>query len=235
MSALMPVRSDELEAVLLSFKVTAVALIVSLPIGLVLGWVLARGKFRGKVLLESACMLPLVLPPVVVGYLLLVLFGRSGLLGAPLYDHFGIRFAFTWFSAALACGVVSFPLLLRSVKLGFAAIDPRLELMSRSLGASRWRTFFSVSLRLCVPAIVSGSLLAFARGWGEFGATIMIAGNIAGETRTVPLAIYGAIDRPRGIDAAWPLVLISIIAATGAVFISEWLTQHTAMRMRRGF
>ena len=216
----------ELEAIRISLKVTTVAVILILPMGLVMGWLLARYRFPGKLWLEMACMLPLVLPPVVVGYLLLVVFGRGGFIGRRFAEFFGWQVSFTWLGASLACAVVSFPLLVRSVKLGFLAFDPRLELMARSLGAGRLRTFVSVSVPLCAPAIVSGVLLAFARGWGEFGATIMVAGNIPGQTRTVPLAIYGAMERPGGMEQAWRLTVVSIVVAALSLVVSEWLGQR---------
>ena len=218
--------SAELDAITLSFKVTLTALVASLPIGILVGWLLARRQFRGKVLLETLCMLPLVLPPVVVGYLLLILFGRRGPIGRALEHWLGASITFTWWGAALAAGVVGFPLLVRSVKIGFAAIDPRLETMARSLGAGRMRAFFSVSVPLSWSAIVSGAVLAFARGWGEFGATIVVAGSIAGQTRTVPLAIYGALETPNGLDRAWGLVVVSILVAAAAIGISEWLARR---------
>lgn len=216
-------REDELVALGISLKVSLVAVAFSLPPAIALGWVLARREFRGKVLVETLLMLPLVLPPVVVGYLLLVLFGRRGPIGQFLESWFDVRIAFTWWAAAIAAGVVGFPLLLRSVRLGFASIDPRLETMARTLGAGKLRAFFSISVPLARPAIVSGTALAFARGWGEFGATIMIAGSIAGQTRTVPLAVYGALESPDTVSRAWRLVVISVIVAWGALIVSEKL------------
>ncbi len=222
----MVLSPDEWQAVGLSLKVAAVAVAVSLPPAVLLGWILGRREFRGKVIVETLVTLPLVLPPVVVGYLLLMALGRRGIIGQALEDWLGVRIAFTWWAAALASAVVGFPLLVRSVRLGFAAVDPRLEAIARTLGASRWRTFFGVSIPLAWPAIVSGVVLAFARGWGEFGATIVIAGNIAGQTRTVPLAIYGSLETPGGFASAWPLVILSIVVAWAALLGSEWLARR---------
>lgn len=219
-------QPDALQAVALSLKVSAVAVAVSIAPGVAIAWLLARGRFPGKLLVETLLTLPLVLPPVVVGYLLLMVLGRHGALGRWLDAWLGIRIAFTWWGAALAAGVVGFPLLVRSVRLGFAAVDPRLEGMARTLGAGRLRTFLAVSVPLAWPAIVSGAVLAFARGWGEFGATIMIAGNIAGQTRTVPLAIYGALESPASMNAAWRLVILSIAVSWGALLVSEWLARR---------
>ncbi len=219
-------NAEEWQAVALSLKVSAVAIGASLPPAVAIAWVLARRAFRGKALVETLVTLPLVLPPVVVGYLLLLAFGRRGWIGVHLADWFGVHVAFTWFGAALASAVVGFPLLVRSVRLGFSSIDSRLESVARTLGAGPWRTFFSVSVPLAWPAIVSGAVLAFARGWGEFGATIMIAGNIAGQTRTVPLAIYGSLETPGGFSAAWRLVILSVVIAWGALLASEWLSRR---------
>ncbi len=221
-------REDELVALGISLKVSLVAVAFSLPPAIALGWLLARREFRGKIVVETLLMLPLVLPPVVVGYLLLVLFGRRGPIGQILESWFDVRIAFTWWAATIAAGVVGFPLLLRSVRLGFASVDPRLETMARTLGAGKLRAFFSISIPLARPAIISGIALAFARGWGEFGATIMIAGSIAGQTRTVPLAVYGSLESPDTVSRAWRLVVISVIVAWGALIVSEKLMRKNA-------
>lgn len=221
-------REDELVALGISLKVSLAAVAFSLPPAIALGWLLARREFRGKIVVETLLMLPLVLPPVVVGYLLLVLFGRRGPIGQILESWFDVRIAFTWWAATIAAGVVGFPLLLRSVRLGFASVDPRLETMARTLGAGKLRAFFSISIPLARPAIISGIALAFARGWGEFGATIMIAGSIAGQTRTVPLAVYGSLESPDTVSRAWRLVVISVIVAWGALIVSEKLMRKNA-------
>jgi len=220
--------AEELEALYLSLKVSAAALLLTSVPAIALGWLLARKRFAGRFVVETVVMLPLVIPPVVVGYLLLMCFGRRGIAGHLLKDWFDLDIAFTWFGAALAAAVVGFPLFVRSARIGFASMDVRLEGMARTLGAGRLRTFFSVSLPLCWPAIVSGAVLSFARGFGEFGATIMIAGNIAGRTRTVPLAVYSAMESPGGLDRAWRLVGISIAIAAAAMMASEWLSARGA-------
>lgn len=219
-------REEEVTALALSLKVSMAAVVVSLPLAVIIGWFLARRQFRGKTIVETLFTLPLVLPPVVVGYLLLIAFGRRGFIGRFLDEWLDVRIAFTWWGAALAAGVVGFPLLLRSVRIGFASVDPRLELMARSLGAGRLRTFWTVSIPLAMSAILSGAVLAFARGWGEFGATIMIAGNIAGQTRTVPLAVYGSLESPGAVNQTWRLVVISVVVAWVALALSEWLIRR---------
>ncbi len=174
--------------------------------------------------------LPLVLPPVVTGYLLLVLFGRRGWLGGVLEEWLGVRFVFDWKGAALASAVMAFPLLVRSIRLAFTSVDPHLEQAARSLGAGPFDTFFSVSLPLARHGVIAGSILAFAHSLGEFGATIMIAGSIPGETQTIPLLIYSELEAPGGIDRAWPLIAISIVISIAAVAAGEWLERRGSVR-----
>lgn len=216
----------ETEALLLSLKVAAWAVAVSLPLGILVAWLLVRTSFPGRSILNALVHLPLVLPPVVIGYLLLVLLGRNGPLGAWLDERFGIVIAFTWHAAAIAAGVMAFPLLVRAVRLSMEAVDPRLEGMAQSLGASRWRAFVTVTLPLTVPGILAGAVLAFARCLGEFGATITFAANIPGETRTLPLALYTAINMPGGEESAARLVVIAVVLALAALAISELLARR---------
>ena len=213
--------SEEYTVLVLSLKVGLLCVIISLPFAVLLGWVLARKNFRGKLILDGLCHLPLVLPPVVVGYLLLLLLGRRGFLGQILSDWFGVQIAFTWRGAVLAAAVVGFPLMLRAVRLAIESVDPRLERAARTLGANPLRAFFSITLRLATPGVLVGSLLAFARSLGEFGATITFVSNIAGETRTLPLAIFTYINQPDGEAAAARLVILSIILSLGALIASE--------------
>ena len=221
--------SEEWRILELSVRVGILCVLVSLPPGIMLGWLLARSNFRGKILLDGILHLPLVLPPVVTGYLLLVLFGRRGLLGAWLYDWLGIQFAFTWKGAVMASAVVGFPLMLRSIRLAIEGVDPRLESAARTLGSSPLHAFLSITLRLSAPGVWVGALLTFARSLGEFGATITFASNIAGETRTLPLAIYTFLNQPGGETPAARLVIISAIVSLGALIASEVVTR----RMRR--
>lgn len=207
----------ELQAVLLSLKVAAAAVACSLPFGIALGWVLARKQFRGRLLLETAVHLPLVLPPVVTGWLLLWTFGRNGPVGGVLESLLGLRLVFDWKGAALAAAVVSFPLMVRAVRLAFAAVDPRLEQAARTLGAGRLDTFLGISLPLAAPGVLAGCVLAFARSMGEFGATIMVAGSIPGATRTIPLEVYALLQVPGGAPAAWRLVALSVLVSAAAV------------------
>ena len=191
----------EWSVIALSLRVGVCCVLVSLPPALLVGWLLARHQFPGKLLLDGLFHLPLVLPPGVTGYLLLLLFGRRGLFG-PALAYLGIELAFDWKGAVAAAAVVAFPLVLRAVRLGIEAVDPRLERVARTLGASRTRAFVTVTLRLAVPGLLVGALLAFARSLGEFGATITFVSNIADQTRTLPLAIYTLLNQPGGEDAA---------------------------------
>jgi len=205
----------------LSLQVGLLCVVISLPFAIFLGWLLARKDFRGKLILDGLCHLPLVLPPVVTGYLLLLLLGRRGFLGQILNNWFDFQIAFTWKGAVLAASVVGFPLMLRAVRLAIENVDPRLERAARTLGAHPFHAFFSITLRLATPGLLVGSLLAFARSLGEFGATITFVSNIAGETRTLPLAIFTYINQPDGEAAAARLVIISIILSLGALIASE--------------
>jgi molybdate transport system permease protein len=222
----------EWQAVRLTILVASVAVVVSLPFAVTMGWLLAKRNFPGKFLLETAINLPLVLPPVVTGYLLLVTFGRQGILGSFLESTFGLRFVFDWKGAALASSVVAFPLLVRPIRLAFAAIDDRLVQAARTLGAGPLDAFWTIMLPLARPGILSGSILAFARSMGEFGATIMVAGNIPGQTRTVPLMIYSLLDAPGGTQQSVRLVVASIIIAAGALLAGELLDRYGRQRLQ---
>lgn len=216
----------EIQAIQLSLEIGTVAVIGSLPIGIAAAWLLARKAFPGRALLNVAVHLPLVLPPVVVGYLLLVLLGRQGALGGPLEAWFGVRLPFTKAGAAIACAVVAFPLLVRAIRLSIEASDQRLEAAARTLGASEVRVFLTVTLPLMVPGILTGATLAFARALSEFGATITFAANIPGQTQTLPLALFTVTQSPGGEAAAARLCLLSIVLAVGAIGVSEWLSRR---------
>ncbi|MCI4666128.1 MAG: molybdate ABC transporter permease subunit [Neomegalonema sp.] len=213
----------ELAVALLSLKVAGVAAAFSLVPAVALAWVLAKKKFFGKTALEAVVNLPLVLPPVVVGFALLELFGRRGVIGAWLFENFGLRVAFTWEGAALAAAVMGFPLVVRAARLAFEAVDPDLEEAARTLGAGPWRRFATIALPLAAPGVIAGALLGFARALGEFGATIAFVGNQPGETRTLPIAIYTELQRPGGEDAAGRLVIYAILLALAAVAAAEAL------------
>ncbi len=224
---------SEWEAVRVSVVVAATAVLVSLPFGIVLGWWLARRQFVGKEAAEVLINLPLVLPPVVTGYLLLLALGRHGWLGEPLERWLGLRFVFDWKGAALAAAVVSFPLMVRSIRLAFAGVDPRYEQTARTLGAGPWDSFFTVSIPLARDGIIAGCVLAFARSLGEFGATVMIAGNIPGSTRTMSLFIYNQLETPGGFERVQPLVLTSVVVAGAALVAGEWLERAGRRRVGR--
>ncbi|MFS2223275.1 molybdate ABC transporter permease subunit [Pantoea sp. B65] len=221
----------EWQAVELSLKVSTVAVIFSLPLGILVAWILVRCQFPGKALLDSVIHLPLVLPPVVVGYLLLITLGRRGMIGEWLYDWFGFTFAFSWRGAALASGVVAFPLMVRAIRLALEAVDSKLEQAARTLGAGRWRVFFTITLPLTMPGIIVGTVLGFARSLGEFGATITFVSNIPGETRTIPNAMYTLIETPGAEDAAARLCGISILLALVSLLLSEWLARWGRKRL----
>jgi molybdate transport system permease protein len=229
----MPLTADEFDAIRLTCLVALAAVACSLPLGIVLAWTLARREFYGKTLLETMLNLPLVLPPVVTGYLLLVLFGRRGIIGQWLDSALGIQLVFDWKGAVLASGVMAFPLLVRPMRLSFAGVDRRLEMAARTLGAERLDVFWTISLPLAARGIVAGAVLAFARAMGEFGATIMIAGNIPGQTRTVPLYIYGLLETPGGMDRAPTLVAWCILIAASALLIGEYL-ERRGLRLQQG-
>ena len=202
------ITPTEWTAVLLSIRVATVATLVATPLGIALAFLLARRDFWGKSLLDALVHLPLVLPPVVTGYLLLLAFGRRGLFGAFLADHLGIVFAFRWTGAALACGVMSFPLLVRPIRLSIEAVDRKLEQAAETLGATPWRVFFTVTLPLALPGVLAGMVLGFAKAIGEFGATITFVSNVPGQTQTLPLAIYSALQQPNGDAMVWRLSAI---------------------------
>ena len=220
---------DEWTAVELSLRIAVVATVVSLPFGIAIAWLLARKDFWGKALLDGVVHLPLVLPPVVTGYLLLITFGRKGLVGGFLAD-FGIVFSFRWTGAALACGIMAFPLLVRAIRLSFEAIDRRLEDAASTLGASGMWTFLTVTLPLALPGVIAGMVLAFAKALGEFGATITFVSNIPGETQTLSAAIYTFTQIPNGDAAAMRLVIIAIVIALAALVASEWFARRAGMR-----
>ena len=220
---------DEWTAVRLSLQIAVTATAFSLPFGVLAAYALARWRFPGKFLFDGFIHLPLVLPPVVTGYILLMLLGRRAPLGAFLADHFGIVFSFRWTGAALACGVMGFPLMVRAMRLSIEAIDRRLEDAAGTLGASGLWTFGLVTLPLALPGIVVGSILCFAKALGEFGATITFVSNIPGETRTISAAIYTYTQVPGGDEKAWRLTAIAIVIALGALIVSE-IVQRTANR-----
>ena len=221
----------EWTAIELSLRVAVVATLVSTPIGIALAWLLARRNFWGKALLDAALHLPLVLPPVVTGYLLLLSFGRRGPIGSWLADCCGIVFSFRWTGAALACGIMSFPLLVRPMRLSIEAIDKKLEQAAGTLGAAPWRVFLTVTLPLALPGIVAGMILGFAKALGEFGATITFVSNIPGQTQTISSAIYSLIQTPDGDAAALRLVVISVVIAVGALIASEFFARRAVRRM----
>ncbi len=216
--------------VLLSLQVSLIATICALPLAIWVARVLAHGASRWHSVLNGFVHLPLVLPPVVTGYLLLVVFGRQGAVGAVLYDLFGVTLAFRWTGAALAAGIMGFPLMVRAIRLGFEAVDPGLEAAAQTLGASRARVFRTVTLPLVAPAIVVGAVLGFAKALGEFGATITFVAAIPGQTETIPSAIYAALQVPGQEGAVVTLVCISIALAMGALIGSEWLARRVVAR-----
>ncbi len=222
----------ESQALRLSMWVSAWAVAGSLPIGIFLAWLLARKNFPGKLLVDGVVHLPLVLPPVVMGYILLVLLGRKGIVGAWLHSIFGITFAFNWKGAAVASGVMAFPLLVRAVRLSIEGVNRELEAAARTLGAGSVRVFFSITLPLIMPGILTGMILAFARSLSEFGATITFVSNIPGETRTLPLALYTLTQIPDGEAGAFRLCVISVILAMVALLLSEVLSRRLSARMK---
>jgi molybdate transport system permease protein len=216
----------ELSALRLSLQVTLTGAVLSLPFAIAAGYLLARLDFPGKWIAQVLIDLPLVLPPVVTGYLLLVSFAPHGPVGSFLSKWLGIEIVFSWLGAALASAVVGFPLMVRAIRLAFQGVDPRFEMAARSLGASRLGAFFTIALPLARQGLIAGFLLAFARGLGEFGATIMVAGNIEGRTQTIPLAIYVAANTPDGMASTWRLVGLSIALACSTLAASEWLERR---------
>ena len=221
---------EEWSAIGLSLQVAVTATLVSLPFGICIGYFLARRRFWGKNLVETFLSLPLVLPPVVTGYLLLILLGRRGWIGSQLDQCFGIRLVFTWKAAAIASAVMAFPLMVRSIRVAFAELDQRLEMAARTLGAGRFETFLRISLPLARRGLIAGSVLAFARSIGEFGATVMVAGNIPGETQTIPLFIYTLVNAPQGIEQSTRMVIACILIAVVTLGISEYLERNRRAR-----
>ncbi len=221
----------EWQAVALSLRVSFWATLLSLPFGIFVAHALARWTFPGKTLLNGLVHLPLIMPPVVTGYLLLLTFGRTGPLGALLYDWFGITLAFRWTGAALAAAVMAFPLLVRAIRLSIEAVDPRLESAAATLGAARPIVFLTVTLPLILPGVLAGTILAFAKAMGEFGATITFVSNIPGQTQTLPSAIFAVLQVPGGDLQAFRLVIIAIAIAMTALILSEALSRRVARRI----
>jgi molybdate transport system permease protein len=222
---------DEWEAIRLSLKVATIGTLASLPAGALAAYALARWRFPGKILFDGLVHLPLVLPPVVTGYLLLILFGRRGPIGAFLESTFGIVFSFRWTGAALAAAVMGFPLLVRAIRLSFEATDRRLEDAARTLGANAPLVFLTVTLPLALPGILAGLVLAFAKALGEFGATITFVSNIPGETRTLPTAIYTYTQVPGGDANAARLVAVAVVLSLAALVVSEFLSRRITARI----
>jgi len=221
----------EWEAIHLSIRIAVVAMLASIPFGIAVAYLLARGRFPGRTLVDGIVHLPLVMPPVVTGYLLLLLFGRRGPIGAFLESTFGIVFAFRWTGAALACAIMGFPLMVRAIRLSIDAIDRNLEAAASTLGASRLAVFATVTLPLMLPGILAGMVLSFARALGEFGATITFVGNIPGETQTIPTAIYTYTQVPGGDLGALRLTAISIVISLAALIISDVMARRMTRRI----
>ncbi|MEW6634232.1 MAG: molybdate ABC transporter permease subunit [Pseudomonadota bacterium] len=231
MNWLLDLTPDEWNAVRLSIKVATVAMIASLPPGIMIALLLARGRFWGKTLLNGLVHLPLILPPVVTGYLLLLTFGRRGPAGAFLAEHFGIVFSFRWTGAALACGVMGFPLMVRAIRLSIEAVDRKMEAAAGTLGANPLWVFATITLPLILPGLIAGAILSFAKAMGEFGATITFVSNIPNETQTLPSAIYTFTQVPGGDEGALRLTLISIVISMLALVASEVLARRVGRRM----
>jgi molybdate transport system permease protein len=225
---------EELTAIKLSLRVATLATVASLPIGVAVAMLLTRTRFFGRPLVNALVLLPLVLPPVVTGYVLLLLFGRQGPLGRVLAEQFGIVLAFRWTGAALACAIMGFPLMVRAIQLSLQAVDRRLERAAGTLGASPLLVFLTVTLPLAAPGIIAGGVLCFARAMGEFGATITFVSNIPGETQTLPSLIYTFTQMPGGDAGALRLTLISVAISLGAILISEAIAQRVARAARAG-
>ena len=213
--------------VALSLKVSLVAVVLTLPLAYALAWLLAQRRFAGRILLDAAVHLPLVLPPVVTGWVLLLLFGRTGPFGHWLEDSIGLVFVFRWTGAALAAAVMALPLMVRAMRLSIEAVDRRLVGAARTLGATPWRAFASITLPLSLPGVMAGAMLGFARSLGEFGATITFASNIPGETRTLPLAIYTELQLPGAETSVARLAIISVLLSVAALVASEWLVRRS--------
>ncbi len=224
--------SEELTAIKLSLRVATVATLASLPFGVAVALLLARTRFYGRPLLNALVLLPLILPPVVTGYVLLLLFGKQGPIGHWLYENFGVVFAFRWTGAALACAIMGFPLLVRAIQLAIEAVDLRLEQAASTLGASPAFVFLTVTLPLIAPGIIAGAILCFARAMGEFGATITFVSNIPGETQTLPTLIYTFTQVPGGDAGAFRLTLVSLALSLGAILAAEAIAQAVGRRVR---
>jgi molybdate transport system permease protein len=224
----------EITALLLSLKVAAVASVLLLPLGLALAWLLAKKDFIGKNILDGLVHLPLVLPPVVIGYLLLILFGKQGVIGQFLFEYLGVDFSFNWKGAVLASAIVALPLMVRSIRLSIMMVDSKLEQAAMTLGASPLKVFWSITLPLIIPGVISGLLLAFARSLGEFGATITFVSNIPGETQTIPLAMFSFLETPGAEFEAMRLCVLAIVIALGSLFVSEWLSRRTQKKLGLG-
>jgi molybdate transport system permease protein len=231
MDDLLNLSPEEWTAVQLSIRVATVATLASLPVGLAIAYLLARYRFPGKSVLDGLVLMPLILPPVVTGYLLLLAFGKRGPIGAPLAEYFGIVFSFRWTGAALACAVMGFPLLVRSIRLSIEAVDHRLEDAAGTLGANPFWVFLLVTLPLILPGIITGMILCFAKAMGEFGATITFVSNIPGETQTLPSAIYTFTQVPGGELGAMRLTLISIGISMAALVVSELMARRVGQRL----
>ena len=231
MNDLLNLSPEEWTAVRLSIRVATVAMFASLPVGIAVAYVLARAHFPGKSIVNGIVLLPLILPPVVTGYLLLLSFGRRGPIGAFLDEHFGIVFSFRWTGAALACAVMAFPLLVRAIRLSIESVDRRLEDAAGTLGANPLWVFLFVTLPLILPGIIAGMILCFAKAMGEFGATITFVSNIPGETQTLPSAIYTLTQIPGGESGALRLTLVSIVISMGALVISELMARRVDERI----
>ena len=231
MNDLLNLSPEEWTAVRLSIRVATVAMLASLPVGIAVAYVLARAHFPGKSIVNGIVLLPLIMPPVVTGYLLLLSFGRRGPIGAFLDEHFGIVFSFRWTGAALACAVMAFPLLVRSIRLSIEAVDRRLEDAAGTLGANPFWVFLFVTLPLILPEIIAGMILCFAKAMGEFGATITFVSNIPGETQTLPSAIYTLTQIPGGETGALRLTLVSIVISMGALVVSELMARRVDERI----
>ncbi len=225
--------AEEWTAILLSLKIGGIATVGALPLALAVAWVLARRDFFGKALLDGLVHLPLVLPPVVTGYALLILFGRRGVFGAFLADHLGLVFSFRWTGAALAAGVMGFPLMVRAIRLSFEAIDERVEQAAATLGAPPLWVFATVTLPLASRGVAAGAVLAFAKALGEFGATITFVSNIPGQTQTIPSAIYALTQTPGGEAGALKLSIVAAVIALGALVVSEFSVRRARGEGRR--
>jgi len=223
---------EELTAIKLSIRVALVATLISLPFGVLAAMLIGRGRFWGRPLLNALVLMPLVLPPVVTGYVLLLLFGRHGPIGSWLAETFGVVIAFRWTGAALACAIMGFPLMVRAIQLSVEAVDRRLENAASTLGANRIYVFLTVTLPLITPGIIAGSILAFARSMGEFGATITFVSNIPGETQTLPTLIYTFTQVPGGDAGALRLTLVSVVISLGAILAAEAIAQYIGRRIR---